>query len=461
MLKRIVCLVIALLFAFSVAACGGGGDKNSKKTSGKSSDGKSDERVSSGGVSVVVEEKNVLETDLAKSDFGGKSFVFYYWYEYGDIVDRKVNLFNKEHNANVKVKVIAGDPRDVISKAIASGTPYDIIANHAQFFPNSIFADLYEPLEGYIDELDYYNADKPGNGGISKTLNNDFTWKNKLYACGSAKSVYQFVMYYNKKMFQENGLEDPMELWKKGEWTWEKYMSMAIASTDVANNIGFLQTPSLYEWLSMSGLAAVVRTGDQFKENFGSQEIITATQQYANLLFGNSQISMPVTYHTFQNGKAFTLISNTDAFIYYADLAKKSSAFGRNANNLGAVPIPTGLTKNGMYPAYAAQGYSAAKGASEPSLPAAFALFESRVIDSDLGSVMQLDADVRNYIESEFAKNGFVGFTSLYTSEGLNSRPYLDELGMKIQQGEDPTSTIANARSTITRMINDTLSSAK
>ena len=462
MLKRVFCLAIALLFALSVAACGGSGKgEEGKKTSGKTS-GKNDDRVTSGGVTVSVDDEKVLETELATKDFKGQSFVFYYWYQYGDIVDRKVNEFNKQHNANVKAQVISGSFQENIAKSIASGTPYDLIANHSIYFPQSIFADLYEPLEGYIGKLDYFDSASPNNGGISKTVNEAFQWKGKLYACGSAKSVYQEVLYYNKLKFQNAGLEDPYELWKKGEWTWEKFVSMGQGVTDLANNTGFLAAIDITVWWTICGVAPVSRSGDTFTENLGSQEIIAATQNYANLYYGDSPISVAKTGITaFDSGKAYTMIAQTDGYTKYADNAKKSGQFGRNASNLGVVPIPSGLTKGGKYPGHAAQGYSAAKGAKEPSLACAYALFESRTKDQDIGTTMQMDVDVRNYVEAEFAKNGFLGFEGLKNSEGIGSRKYLDPLGSNIRNnGADPTSTIANARSGLARMISDSIANA-
>lgn len=39
------------------------------------------------------------------------------------------------------------------------------------------------------------------------------------------------LVYYNKKMIREAGLEDPYVLYKRGEWTWDKYREYAIAMT--------------------------------------------------------------------------------------------------------------------------------------------------------------------------------------------------------------------------------------
>ena len=460
MLKRIFCLALAVLFALSVAACGGDKENGNKKSSGGSSKLTSG-RVSEGGVSSLDVDKELLDTKLAKADYKGQSFVFYYWYEYGDIIDRKIAAFNKAHNAKLKAQVISGNFEENIAKSIAAGSPYDIIANHGMYFPQSIFSDIYEELSGYIEENDYFNAEKPDNGGISKVVNDSFSWKNKLYACGSAKSIYIYLVAYNKLMFQKAGLEDPYQLWKDGKWTWDKLVSMGQQVTDIANDTGFLNYTDLSIWYSVCGLSGITKRGDSYVENLGSQEIITSTQTYANLMFGdNPIIAAKPGGGAMGSGRAYIGFSTTDAYAVNAEAASKSSAYGRDATNYAVVPIPTGLTKNNMYPGHAAQGYSAAKGAKEPSLPCAYALFESRTEDSDVGSTHQVPAEIRNYVEKQFAINGFVGASGLQNSEGKRYRNVIDDVGLKIRAGQDPVSTLASQRSIMSRMISDSVANA-
>ena len=44
------------------------------------------------------------------------------------------------------------------------------------------------------------------------------------------------LIYYNKTMFQEAGLEDPAELAKTGHWTWEKFRESAVRMTKLGEN---------------------------------------------------------------------------------------------------------------------------------------------------------------------------------------------------------------------------------
>lgn len=458
-MKRILSLSLAALLTLSLTACSSpeGGTSGTSDVSGKSND-----FVESGGiVNNSVAEEVIAQSELANKKYDGKEFRFYYWYQPSEIVTRKVAAFNEAHDANVKIEVLSGDFQENIATSIASGQPFDIIANHGMFFPQTIFADLYEPLEDYIKDVDYFNAEAPENGGLSPVVNAAFTWKNKLYAAGSAKAVYQYVVYYNKRMFTEAGLEDPYELWKNDQWTWDKFTEMGTEVTDIAGEKGFLCWPDLRVWMRANGVEGIIQEGDSFKENLGDAKVMEVINAYRDLAYGDNPIAIIGDSNDFSNGRAYTSIAVTDAYTNNAQRARTSSAFGRDANNLGVVPIPDGLCADGKYPGHAPQGYSAAKGASDPSVAACYALFESRVEDTDVGSEMQMPAEIRNAVENAFAANGFIGFDGLQDSNGVYSTSVIDrDIGLVIKEGGDVASTVNAQRSVVQRIINDVMSRA-
>lgn len=457
-MKKLFCLSMAVLLAFSLTACSTEtGESTESVVSGKDND-----FVESGGiVNNSVAEEVIEKSELANKQYGGKEFRFYYWYQPNEIVTRKVAAFNEAHDAKVKVEVLTGDFQENIATSIASGTPFDMIANHGMYFPQTIFSDLYEPLEGYIKDVDYFQESAPDNGGLSQVVNAAFTWKNKLYAAGSAKAVYQYVVYYNKKMFTEAGLEDPYELWKNDQWTWEKFTEMGTEVTDIAGGKGFLTWPDLTVWMRANGVEGVVQEGDSFKENLGDAKTLEVINAYRDLAFGDNPVSIVGDSNQFGGGKSYTMIAVTDAYTNNAQRARTSSAFGRDANNLGVVPVPNGLCADGKYPGHAPQGYSAAKGAADPSVAACYALFESRIQDSDVGSEMQMPVDVRDAVETAFAANGFIGFDGLQDSNGVYYNSVINRnIGLVIRDGGDVASTVNGQRSVIERIINDVMSRA-
>lgn len=328
------------------------------------------------------------------------------------------------------------------------------------YFPQTIFADLYEPLEGYIEEADFFNSDDPQNGGLSKVVNSAFSWNGKLYAAGSAKSVYSYVFYYNKKLYSDAELKGPYKLWKDKKWTWDKVKEMSAQVTDLANNVAFLMAPDLTPWLNVNGISPVKGEGKNASENLGDTAVMNAMNSYAGLFFGDNPMSL-TSYAPLESEKSYSSIVVSDAFTVLAKAAKNSAAFDKKAENLGAVPIPDGLTPNGMYPTHAAQGYSAAKGAKDPSIAAAYALFESRTEDNDINSNLQLPAEIRNYVDNAFAKNGFISIFGYQNSEGTRIENILNKIATDIKIGADVASTVSAQRNTVTRIINDCLARAK
>ena len=459
--KKILCLILAILFALSVAACGGnGGTSSDDKGSSSQTSGPIEGQVTSGGIQEASVDSALIEkSELANKNYGGKEYQFYYWYAPNEITTRKVSEFNKKHNANVKITVGSSFQED-IAKSIAGGKPYDMIANHARYFPQTIFANLYEPLGDYIKDVDYFDSAKPENGGISKTLNETFTWNGKLYAAGSAKAVYSYAFYYNKKKYKEDGLEDPYELWKKGEWTWEKMMEQGRQVTNVAENITFLNQIELHPWLALHGLSYIKKTGENtFAENLGDKDVVAAINSYKDLQFADE----PIMVWNAKQLSWYANITYTDAYTQIATQVRTSTAFGRKASNLGVVPVPTNQIAGNKYPTHVAQGYSVARGAKDPSIAPCYALFESRISDKDVGSDIQMPAEIRNAIDDAFANNGFCPVSGFADSEGRYAEETVNrQIGIEIiANGADVASTLTAQRPVITAIITAALSGAQ
>ena len=460
MLKKTLCLVLALLFVVSIAACGGDSGSSSKNSSDASASGGSDSMISDGGiVNESVDSAVTKDSLLANKKYGGQEFSFYYWYSINEIVNRKVNAFNDAHDAKIKVTIGTSFEED-IAKSIAGGTPYDLIANNARFIPQSIFRNLFEPLNEYIVDVDYYDSAKPQNGGLSKTINDVFTWKGKIYAAGSAKAVYSYAFYYNKKKYKEAGLEDPYELWKDGKWTWEKMLEQGREVNDVANNVCFLNMPEIHHWLALQGLTYIKRDGDSYSENLGDAKVIDALHTYQDILYGDE----PFSVWGAPDLSWYSYITFTDAYTQLAGFAKRSAYFNRKVANLGVVPVPSGFTPDGMYATHEAQGYSAARGAKEPSLAACYGLWESRVRDTDVGSEFQMPSEIRNAIDDAFAANGYCPQSGFADSSGelveniVNWYMGRDKL---VIAREDVTAVLNEYRPLLDGIIKSTLNSAK
>lgn len=61
-----------------------------------------------------------------------------------------------------------------------------------------------------------------------------FNWGGKVYT-PIVDVNPATLLWYRKSIIEENGFDDPWELFEKGEWTWSKCIEMARKFTDPEN----------------------------------------------------------------------------------------------------------------------------------------------------------------------------------------------------------------------------------
>ena len=445
--KSMLAILLAAIMVIGAAGCGKNGDVPDKKDDPQ------------GGGIVYNEETE--KSELSTKDYGGRTFKFLYWYEPSEYVYRKVATFNAVYNANVEIVVKTG-LKDTLAKAVAGGETYDIIAMHGNYYPNLITADLLEPLDSYIAEVDMFDSEHPENGGFSETVINSFRFNGQTYAVGGASAVYNYILCYNKLLFEQAGLEDPYELYQNGEWTWDKFYEMGTSVTDIANQMGFLEAPGLYEWLVWNCVEPVSYNSSDniFAENLSSNTLVEAVRLYQNMIIGEDPICVTgVVGDPFNAGKEYMKMVVTDAYSSIASQVASSTAFGKDAANLGVVPVPVApLNESGKQPGHAPQGYAASKGCSDPSVAACYALFESRLTDTNTGEENQLPSEIRKAIETDFSINGFLTQSGLSDSSGQTITDILNkEMRVSILKGGDVAAILNANRSVFERLINDAM----
>lgn len=60
-------------------------------------------------------------------------------------------------------------------------------------------------------------------------------WDGKHYTAVAQMTGDVVATVYNRKTMQEAGLDDPAELYEKGEWTWDAFQSMLESFVDTDN----------------------------------------------------------------------------------------------------------------------------------------------------------------------------------------------------------------------------------
>ena len=119
----------------------------------------------------------------------------------------------------VWTNVAYGDRYDKLGQMVASGDSPDIFPFEIGYFPISAYMNMFQPIDGIIDTT-------TEDWSKYRDTMDDFMWDNKNWCAITAINT-NYVLWYRKTIIEENGLQDPYELYKNGEWTWDKFLEMA------------------------------------------------------------------------------------------------------------------------------------------------------------------------------------------------------------------------------------------
>lgn len=319
-------------------------------------------------------------------NYKGAKFKLAIPYDAGAAFQRKMNAFGAKYNCDIAMSRLTwGQYNTQLSQAVLASKPYDIVFTSGSFYPAPIVADLLLPVDSAITTADLVDAKAPEKGGINLELSKAFAWGNQLYALSSNRSVYPEVMYYNKKLFREAGLEDPYTLYKNGKWNWQKFMEQADLATDTAGGVYYMSypDPNALQGLFDTSAVKLDENGAPY-ENLSDSKMVAAFNFFKDSFVKPGKIiwqnTDPAT--AFKNGTAYIYTSVTDGYAQAAGMAKDSTAFDKNISNLGVVPwpLPAENTRK-AYPVHQPQGWAINKGSKNVDVLVEWVKFESTFND--------------------------------------------------------------------------------
>lgn len=145
--------------------------------------------------------------------------------------------FVDNYNATMEVKLVGdGDIMDNLATLIQSGDSPDLVDQRTNSFPFYIGQNTYMALDDYMD----INA--PHWAEVKDYI--------ESYAINGRHYYYPWNYYvgsrfliYNRGKFASLGIDDPKELYDKGEWTWNEFadcMDKFVTKTqqDIPNALG-------------------------------------------------------------------------------------------------------------------------------------------------------------------------------------------------------------------------------
>lgn len=151
------------------------------------------------------------------------------WLSFWDInpeankaVPVELKLFEEKYGGKIEYIATTWEEKfEKLSTLVASGDSPDMFpAADMDVIPRCVITNLFAPLDDYID------FDSTIWQPVS-VINDQFVFQDSHYAAVTGVDA-GVVCIYNKKAIEENGLEDPAELYKSGNWNWDTFYDMLL-----------------------------------------------------------------------------------------------------------------------------------------------------------------------------------------------------------------------------------------
>jgi hypothetical protein len=168
----------------------------------------------------------------------------------------------------------------------------------------------------------------------------------KQYAVSMANTLIQqpMVIYYDKALINQFDLEDPYTLWKKDNWTWNKFIEIC---TDFKKEVGDqYEVWSPTDWQDIAsdmGLGLVSFDGNKFVSNISNTDLLNSFKEMSKLYHSGITTTFNMRLTNFEQSKLLfftdSIIGARKTHFYHTDKKSKGT--------LGVVPLPKveGLSK--------------------------------------------------------------------------------------------------------------------
>ena len=313
--KRILSLALVLCMVLCLAACGGN---------------KTDTGTGSGTGDAGMKAEDAFDTDAfiasMPAELKGTTVKFLNWYKIDDRAAEKANVEAFEAATGINVEVIDVEYgkayNDKLAGLVATGDAPDVMRMYS---PQMAWMKSLQP----IVNTGYDFSDKSWNSAVKEL----YSVNGIQYAANLSYTpfvLFNTVVYHTDTM-EEFGFEDPWELYKKGEWTWDKMNEMSAEWVK--------QGPDYYGWAThafdalpkVAGKDFVSYDGKQWQMNLYEPELLS---YWTKTLEGReARLYVQGTNTTFENTKHKALFGSTDstgleASSVYNQKLKKRGVFG-------------------------------------------------------------------------------------------------------------------------------------
>lgn len=230
--------ILSIILASASAICAAGCQNGSNSDNGGTDSVQTDKN---GDISFTEAQTAAIDEEAPT----GK--VVYLSYESNFDSSDIVSLFEKEYGATFEQMMCQSGNAyfDKLGTLISTGSSPDIVRYEWKCFPHGMSYNMYTPLDSYID----INSDLWKD---MKDVAEQFIYNGKHYYYPHAITT-SYALNYNNRILEENGIIDPMKLYKEDKWTWNAFEEMLKQWCDM--------NPSHIGYNGVDGMIFVLTTG--------------------------------------------------------------------------------------------------------------------------------------------------------------------------------------------------------
>ena len=228
--KRIIAACAALCLMSSLTACGENGDSEHGYLLDETTTTALTVEINTQTLAPEQEEQVNDLADSLTGELENKTIKWMSFYDpwhptgAGNTKPVSVELFEKKYGGEIEYYPTTwANQYSDLSTMILSGEGIDFFPG-AEAVPKCVISGMTQSYDEYIDWTN------PLWQSVSE-LNDMFRigGKHYLMAC---QAMEGYVVYYNRKTIEENGYDDPKDLYENGEWTMEKFKEMLLDFVD-------------------------------------------------------------------------------------------------------------------------------------------------------------------------------------------------------------------------------------
>ena len=355
--KRVLTFALAVCSLSAFASCGSSSDSSSKVVDKKL---KEDQQQIVQRLADDMKDVRDLKSNEIK------------WFSHWDInpteaEDKEIGadlaLFKTKYNGKINWVQTTWETKfdDLAALVMSNDSPDFIGADDMDVFPKGAIKSMIEPIDDYID--------------LSKPLWTDIKGATDQFMLGDKHYVSvirtdpAYVFVYNKQTMEDNGYDDPAELFKEGKWNWDTFSDMlqTFIESDPDKNVGLDGWWSELALYRSGGEAFIEAEDGNIIVNMNSEKIERAMNNMLNLY--NKGLVMDKSLYDWNEQPQFMGEGRELFYITGSWAVRNPPEFWSTnipAENLGMAPVPNSADAEHPWQAAVLDGFCMTKGAQNP-----------------------------------------------------------------------------------------------